>query len=305
MDPHLEVKHFRLIAAIAEAGSLGRAADKLFLTQSALSHQLKEIERQLDTLLFARVRGKLVFTREGRLFLEYSLRVLREIGELNTQLQLQRSGKAGRIRLVTESSTSYHWLPRILRNYAAKYPNVEVQLPKGATNKPLQLLLSGKVEVAIMHRVKSNVRIRYIELFSDEVVGLVAPNDPLAARKFLTPEDFSDTTYITHSRNFNQSAFYESFLKPYDIRPKKVIHVPITEAMIEIVKEGLGCAVMSVWHAAPYVNTGMVKSIRITRTGLKRKWYLAHLKSKSPDFLTAFIDQAKAGIREAVASRTR
>jgi LysR family transcriptional regulator for metE and metH len=303
MDPHLEVKHFKLIAAIAGAGSLRRAAEKLFLTTSALSHQLREIERQLKTNLFERVSGKLVFTKDGALFLEYSLRVLREIGELTTQLQLRRTGRAGRIRLVTESSTSYHWLPRILRNYAARYPNVDVYLPKGATNKPLQLLLSEKVEVAIMHRVKANVRVRYVELFSDEVIALLAVRDPLGTKKYLRPEDFSDMTYITHSRNFSQSAFNESFLKPHDIRPKKIIHVPITEAMIEIVKEGLGCAVMSAWQAVPYINTGAVKGVRITKAGLKRKWYIAHLKSKSPDFLMAFIDQAKAGIGTAAALR--
>ena len=302
MDPHLEVKHFRLIAAIAEAGSLSRAAEKLFLTQSALSHQLKEVERQVNAMLFTRLRGKLVFTKEGKLFLEYSLRVLSEIRELNTQLHLRRTGQAGRIRLVTESSTSYHWLPRILRLYGMRYPNVEVHLPKGATNKPLQLLLSEKVEVAIMHRVTENSRVRYVELFNDEVVALVAASDPLAEKKFLRPQEFLDTTYITHSRNFSQSAFYESFLKPHDIRPKKIIRVPITEAMIEIVREGLGCAVMSAWQAAPYIKKGGVKSIRITKSGLKRKWYIAHLKSKMPEFLMSFIDQAKTGIREAAFS---
>jgi LysR family transcriptional regulator for metE and metH len=303
MDPHLEVRHFRLIAAIAEAGTLRRAAEKLFLTTSALSHQLKEIERQLKTTLFARVNGKLLFTKEGKLFLEYSLRVLKEISELNAQLQLRRTGQAGRIRVVTESSTSYHWLPGILRNYAAKHPNVDVHLPKGATNKPLQLLLSEKVEVAIMHRMKVNARVRYVELFNDEVIVLVSARDPLAAKKFLRPEDFSETTYITHSRNFNQSAFNELFLKPNDIRPKKVIHVPITEAMMEFVKEGLGCAVMSAWQAAPYINAGSVKGIRITKGGLKRKWYIAHLRSKSPDYLMSFIDHVKSGILRIVSAR--
>lgn len=289
----MELRHFKLITAIHETGSLTKAADKLFLTQSALSHQLKEIEDSLDTKLFTRVNKKMVLTDVGKIFLQYSDRIMNEVKNLERDIARQVKGETGVIRVTTESATCYHWLPKILKNYYNEFPNMDVQLKVGPVNTPLKQLMSGKVDVAIMHRRVVNKNITYLELLNDELVTLVATSHPLAAKPYLMPKDFLEVNYITHSRKIEESAFYETFLKPHHVLPKKVTYILLTETLISMVKEGLGVAVMAPWLARPYLESGGLKAIRISKNGLHRKWFIATLKNETSRPLLRFIEHLK------------
>lgn len=293
----MEVRHFKLVIAIAETGTVTRAAEKLYLTQSALSHQLKELETELGCQIFTRINRKLILTPSGKSFLNASYLITNEIQKLQQEMKKIVTGESGRIRLVTESSTCYHWLPRVLRQYQEHFPNVEVQLNTNDVNQYLDLLLTGKVDVAIIHRKKADKNIHYIELFEDEVVALISPGDALSLKKFLEPEDFRSVTYITHSRQFDQSAFFESFLKPNKVTPKKVVYIQLTEAVVGMVKEGLGVAVMANWLAWPYFDSHRLKPVRITRAGIRRTWYIAVLKrNDQPRYLDSFIQLIRKSI---------
>ncbi len=295
----LELRYFRLVVAIAETGSITKAADRLFLTQSALSHQLKEVESLLDAVLFHRVNKKLVLTESGKIFLDHSYSVLAEVEKLNKDLQKTSVGETGRVRLMLEGSTGYQWLPRILKRYQEEFPNVDVRLSSTPSNKPIDLLLAGKIDVAIVHRVRPEKNIEFQETLSDEVVALVPADHELASKKFLQPEDFRAVTYITHSKHFDESAFSEGFLKPNGVMPKKVMYIQHTDAVVGMVREGLGVAVLGRWLAEPYVDAKRVKTVRVTSKGLNRKWYIATLKvTQRPKYLTRFIEQVVETISE-------
>lgn len=287
----LELRYFRLVVAIAETGSITKAADRLFLTQSALSHQLKEVESLLETDLFHRVNKKLVLTESGKIFLEHSYSVLGEVQKLTNDLQKTSIGETGKIRLMLEGSTGYQWLPRILKRFQLEFPNVDVRLSSTPSNKPIDQLLSGKIDVAILHRIRSEKNIEFKEILSDEVVALVPSNHELANKKYLQPEDFKNITYITHSKHFDESAFSEGFLKPNGVMPKKVMYIQHTDALVGMVREGLGIAVLGKWLAEPYVDADRIKTIRVTPKGLNRKWYIASLKvDQRTKYLDRFIE---------------
>ena len=107
----VEVRHLRLVAAIADSGSLTRAGDRLHLTQSALSHQLRDIESRLGAALFLRVGKRLVLTPAGERLLASARDVLDRLQQ--TELEIRELGKerGGVLRLTTECYTCYHWLP--------------------------------------------------------------------------------------------------------------------------------------------------------------------------------------------------
>ena len=146
---HLEIRHLRTIVAITEERTVTRAAERLFITQSALSHQLKEIESRLGTPLFLRVKRKMVLTDAGKTLLEYARRILSDVRKAETEISRIGNGKAGRIRLSTECYTCYHWLPPLLQEFEKKNPGVEVEIVADATKKPVEWLLDGKLDIAI------------------------------------------------------------------------------------------------------------------------------------------------------------
>src|SRR5690349_12039209 len=111
----LDLRHLRLVAAVAESGGQTRAAHKLHLTQSALSHQLRELEGRIGTPLFIRTSRRMVLTAAGERVLASARRVLHEVESLERDLVLEAtSGRAGVVRLATECYTCYHWLPGVV-----------------------------------------------------------------------------------------------------------------------------------------------------------------------------------------------
>ncbi len=276
----MELKYFKLIATIVAEGSLAKAADKLFLTPSALSHQLKEIESQLNTKIFHRINKHLILTDIGKLLLQSSTVILPEVDRVTNEIIKQLKGESGTIRLGTECNTCYHWLPQILKLHRASFPNIEFRLETNGTMPPLEQLLTGKIDLAIVYRQSHDKNIVFTELFTDDVVALLPVAHPLAKKSYLTPSDFEAATYITHSKVLQESIFFEQFLRPEQITPKQVMYIQLTEAVLEMVREGLGITVMAKWLIEPYVDARTIKMIPLGKSGLKRKWYIATLKNE-------------------------
>src|SRR4051794_4218893 len=124
----LDVKHLRLVAGIADCDSMTGAASQLHLTQSALSHQLREIEARFDTPFFLRVGRRMVLTAAGRRVLESARRILDDLGRAEQDIRLIADDSAGLIRVCTQCNTGYGWLPRLLGAFARKHPRVAVNI---------------------------------------------------------------------------------------------------------------------------------------------------------------------------------
>src|SRR5262245_34154303 len=124
MVPALEVRHLRLVEAIADEGSLTRAGLRLHLTQSALSHQLRDAEERLGVRLFDRVGRRLRLSAGGERLLSTARQVLAELARTEREIQASAPGRRALMRLTTQCNTVYHWLPPRLRRFERAHPNV-------------------------------------------------------------------------------------------------------------------------------------------------------------------------------------
>jgi molybdenum-dependent DNA-binding transcriptional regulator ModE len=125
---NLEIRHLKLVEAVAETGSVTRAGHRLHLTQSALSHQLRDAEEQLGVALFDRKNGRMRLTSAGEQLLETARMVLTELERAGSEIQRSNRPARGRLRISTQCHTAYHWFPPRLLLFQRKFPNVEVQL---------------------------------------------------------------------------------------------------------------------------------------------------------------------------------
>src|SRR5256885_16207717 len=119
-DVRLEIRHLKLLAAVAEQGSVTEAGRRLHVTQSALSHQLRDAEEKLGTALFLRLGKKMVLTPAGEKMLVCARKVLDELLGAEGQIAGLNGGTRGVIRVSTECYTCYHWLPPVLKKFHAK-----------------------------------------------------------------------------------------------------------------------------------------------------------------------------------------
>jgi LysR family transcriptional regulator, regulator for metE and metH len=286
---NLEIRHLRLVAAIAETGSMTRAANCLHLTQSALSHQLRTAEEELGAPLFVRNNRKMTLTPAGERLLQSARTVMAELECAQKEIQKRGNTGAGVIRLSTECYTVYHWLPSRLRLFQQKFPLVEFQLMVEATDNPYQALLEGKLDVAISCRQIRNRKVRYTPLFEDEMVVIVPTEHRLASRKFLEPEDFAGETVFIYPPK-EESALLNEVLMPAGVWPRLIHEVTLTEAIVEMVAGGLGVASIARWAVLPQIAAGTVVARRLTASGMHRTWCAAQLRNqRAPEHLQEFI----------------
>lgn len=285
----LDLRHLKLVAAIADEGSVTRAGHRLHLTQSALSHQLRAAEEHLGRPLFERRGRKMVLTPAGERLLDSARHVLVEIESAEKEIRNAPEDSRGVLRLSTQCYTVYHWLPPRLKIFQQKYPGVDVQLVVEATPHPFAALLDEKLDLAIVWDLERNRKILYTPLFRDEMVVIVRPGHPWASKPFVEPEDFRDEDLIIFPPK-EESFVVQKFLAPAGVAPRRIRSVVLTEAIIELVKAGLGVAVLARWSVAPQLASGELRGVRLTRDGFYREWSAARLRSKStPAYVEDFI----------------
>jgi len=287
----MEIRHLNLIKTIAEEKGITKSLDKLFLTQSAVSHQLRDIEERIGVKIFYRTKNQWLLTEEGKILYDTAVVIL---GELNTAMEKvndMRGGHVGSIRLSTECYTSYHWLPSFLTKMRVLYPKLEVKIVIEATHKPLEKLLQNELDIGITSDPGIDKSIKYIELFRDEVIAIVHKDSPLAQKKYLTPIDFATQTLIIHSYPLETVTVYQHFLKEQKVQPKQIIAVPLTEVALEMVKSGMGIMTLPAWALKPFISSPDLQLVKIGPKGLIRTHYAAiRHEDAGKKYITDFVD---------------
>lgn len=293
----MEIRHLQLVKEVASSGNLTRAAEQLFLTQSALSHQLREIESYFNTQLFIRDKKQMRLTQAGEVVLLAAEKILQEIGETRAKVRTLIDEEAGEIRLCTQCYTSYHWLAGFLREFQGIYPKVDIKVElEAATKDADKHLLTNTIDVAITEG-DGNPKFVYNPLFQDEFVAIVAPDHPWVGRSWVEFDDFAGQNYIMYNIPDVESENFGMIFK--NRRPTKVYKITLTEAILEMVKAGLGVAVLPTWVVRPYVQSGQLHTVRITEDGILRTWYAATLKGKQqPVFTDTFVKQLACYMKE-------
>ncbi|MCI0603717.1 LysR family transcriptional regulator [bacterium] len=287
----LEVRHLKLIEAIATEGGMTRAAGRLHLTQSALSHQLKEIEDRLDTPLFLRLKKKMVLTEAGERVLLTARHVLEELSHAEQEVRKIGKGEQGVLRISTQCNTCYHWLPLLLRPFYSKYPGVEVRIVLEATDAPVKALMEGKLDLAVAYSKLPDRDLSYFPLFEDELVVVVPKAHPLASAPYVTAQNLAGENLILYAIPLETNLVFQKILAPNNITPRKIYPVMLTEAIIEMVSAEIGISVLARWAVAPYIKSGNLKAVRLTKKGVYREWSAVIKKNQPiPSYYMDFIE---------------
>jgi LysR family transcriptional regulator, regulator for metE and metH len=290
----LSLQHLKLIDTIVREGSITQAAEKLFVTQPALSHQLRELEEGLGIPVFRRISKKLVLTEAGQRMLDTAERVLPEVSRLQNELVELKEGKAGTVRLSTECYTCYHWLPAVIHAFRKEYGEVRVEIVTEATRRPLEYLSAGKLDVAIVSKFcEDRGAFTYQPLFDDEMVMVVAREHPLAGQSSVTPADFQDADVIMYDVDDRTSSLIQQVLLPHGIQPRSIQKMQLTEAIIEMVSANLGITMLANWAVKPFLPLRNIVAIPFASPGRRRTWHTATFAEPGP-VVTAFTHFTKA-----------
>jgi LysR family transcriptional regulator, regulator for metE and metH len=272
----LEVRHLQLVSTVAAVGGLTKAGRHLHLTPSALSHQLRDVESRLGTALFLRVGKRMVPTAAGERLVRSAHDILEALAGVEKAIQLLAGGERGRLRVIVAGYASYHWLPAVLKRYRVIHPNVEVQLPELTASDIVDELLTGAVDVAIGVADIGDKRLHVQPIVRDEVVFAVAPGHRLASTAFAGTSDLGEDTLLVDEAG--ETGIYCQMIAASGGEPAGNVVIAETAATIELVKAGLGVAVVGRWVIEPHVRARTLRAVRITRQGVWCRWQAAMVK---------------------------
>jgi DNA-binding transcriptional LysR family regulator len=285
-----EVRHLVAFTTVLEAGGFTKAARSLNLTQSALSHQIKSLEEQLGVEVFARVGKRTILTQAGETLLPYATTVLRELNEARQAiLELQDPGR-GRLRISAAGYSCYKLLPRILLEFKAKYPHVELSVSADYTGEAVQHLLEGLLDIAILVAPSPIRGLKIEPLATDELCVIIPASHPWAKRRRIRWHDLATQVLITYNKASQTHQLLLHRLAKERASMPETMEVREAEAVTEMVKVGLGVAVQPPWVVRTDLQTGELVTRPLGVKGIRRSWAVAYLESgRQPAYGQAFI----------------
>lgn len=289
----LDIRHLRMVVAIVEGGGVTRAGERLNLTQSALSHQLRQVEESLGVQLFLRVKKRLVPTEAAHELVARARRVLADMETLEDDLRRRAAGWRGSLRIATECYTIYDWLPPLLRPFSRRHRNIDVRIVADATSDPIGALENGEIDLAIVTEVNSRSdKVEARHLFTDELLLIVGKDHRLASKKFVRPGDLESERLLLYATP-EESVFYGKFLAAAGTRPADVMQMKLTEAILSMVRAGMGVTTAARWAMGSELSGGRLVGVQLGSGGYYRDWHAAFLAPRDralPLYITDFID---------------
>ncbi|MEL6538114.1 MAG: LysR substrate-binding domain-containing protein [Bacteroidota bacterium] len=270
----MELKYFRLIKSIAEEGNMANSADHLFLTQSALSHQLREMEDRLGFKVFHRGRNKWQLTKEGEELYKIANQLFSTIDEGFSNIKRIKDGAKGSLKVSAECQSFFHGLPAFVQKMGILYPEINIDLSMGATHQTISQLLSNELDMALVTTEPASELLYSKEVFRDEIKVVMHREHPLAEEPFLDASHFADLHLLINSFPLENVSVYEHFLKPNRIVPVKVSAIPFTEVTLQLIAANMGVTCVPEWTLRPFKLSEELVFQRIGKNGLKRTHYL-------------------------------
>ncbi len=272
---HLELRHLRTIRAIHEAGGLARAAERMHITQSALSHQIKGLEDQAGVPLFVRRSKPLKLSAAGLRLLALANRVLPEVAALEGDFEGLIEGSTGRLHIAIECHACFDWLMPLLDSYRRIWPDVDIDIRPGLAFDALEALRREAVDLVISADPEEGDGITFSPLFDYEPLCVVSNINPLAEKDYIEATDFADQTLITYPMEPARLDIFTQLLNPAGIAPKALRQVELTAMILLLVASNRGISVLPDWVLRAVRTSDEVVTRPLTRGGLTRRMYAA------------------------------
>ena len=292
---YVELRHLRTIRAIHQAGGLGRAADILNMTQSALSHQVAGLEAQAGMELFVRRSKPMKLSAAGHRMLRAAERILPEIDAMEEEFRALRAGKTGRLHIALECHACFDWLFPVLEQFRHAWPEVDVDIRAGFAFEAFPALMREEVDLVITSDSGPMPDVAFNALFDYHPTFIAAANNPLAQKDFISPEDFRDQTLITYPVGRDKLDVFSEFLTPARVEPRAQRTAELTAVILMLVGSGRGVAVLPDWVLRGVAGSGDYVSRPLGPEPVTKRMYAATREEDAArPFMAHFLKLARS-----------
>jgi LysR family transcriptional regulator, transcriptional activator of the cysJI operon len=278
----LENFRLKVFRAVAEHLNFRKAAGQLFLTQPAVTLQIKALESDLGVRVFDRAGGKITLTRQGTVLLQYASKLANLASEAERQLGCSEGSVSGELALGASTTIAQYVLPRLLGAFQNEYPKIQFSLHSGNTSEVVRWLLEGKVALGLIEGPARERGVRTEPFMEDELILIMPPSFD---SNRLTPAQLLATILLMREQGSGSRRVVEMALEKADLKLKafkKVMELDSTEAIKSAVEAGLGVGFVSRWAIAKELELGTLKVAEVSGVRATRHFSLISRTGPEP-----------------------
>jgi DNA-binding transcriptional LysR family regulator len=242
----VQIETLKVYCDLVETESFSQAAERNFITQSAVSQQVRGLEEKFKRRLLERVRGRreMRLTQAGAAFYNASREVLRAYAELEESMRTLTGTVSGTVRVATVYSVGLHELPTPVREFMSRYPQAKIDLEYSRTTRVVRDVLDGAVELGVVAFPEKKRGLEVVPLKGDRLVLICPPNHPFARRKKLRAADLKDQDFVLFERDIPTRRAIDRILRAHGVAVRRVAEFDNIETIKRAVEVGLGLAVV-------------------------------------------------------------
>jgi LysR family transcriptional regulator for metE and metH len=271
----MELIHLRILLALKQSGTLSSAAEQLHLTQSALSHQMKNLEQRLGVILWRKQGRLLALTQAGKYLCDVAESVIATVDSAERHLALLGAGKTGKLTVGIDCHACYEWFRTILQPYLLAWPELAVEVTSRYRFNSFEAIRRYKLDAVLTSDPAFDGALHYQPLFDFELVLIVASRHRLAGRGFIEPSDLQQETILTYPVDRERLDMFRKVLQPAGIEPLNHITVEETDIMLQLAASQRGVCLLPEWLLAEKADKLSLDSLRFNNLPLTKTMYLA------------------------------
>jgi len=257
----LNFNQFRVFYHAARQGNFTQAAEKLFISQPAVTAQIKAFEEYCGFKVFKKKGRNIWLTQEGETLLKYAESVFSLEKDIEHTVEDLRELKRGVLRIGTSKTYARYFMPLMLSTFHRKYPKISIELNEGSSLEMTHSLLELKNEVAIIAKAEEVPGIRFNPFSQEEMVMIVAPDHPLALKKEIDLSELEGEAFIMKDRGSGTRRLVERLFSESGLKPDILMEVSNTEFIKQLVSRGDGISLLVRESVVVEVSEGKLAAI--------------------------------------------
>ncbi|HEX8178448.1 MAG TPA: LysR family transcriptional regulator [Pyrinomonadaceae bacterium] len=275
----MEIRQLRALAAIAETHTFTAAAERVHITQAAISMQIRQLEQEVGAPLFVRTPRRCILTHAGEILLERAQRILREHDAALDEMAELSGATRGRLRLGSASATfSSDPLPQMLKALHERHTQAEVSVVSGTSEALVRQILAGELDLAFVSLPVAARGVQTELLLEDELIAIAHPKHPHAQQRVISSFTLAGEPLILGERGGNTRRLIDEFFAEAGLHPKVVMELSRLASIKRMVEAGLGVGIVPVQSALEEVQDGRLVRWWIEGARINSEMGLARLR---------------------------
>ncbi len=276
---HLTLRQLKVFETVVRHSSFSRAAEELYLSQPAVSMQIKQLEENVSLPLFEFMGKQIHLTEAGNELYHYSRDILQRLSDLEIALEELKGMERGKLNIAVVTTANY-FAPHLLAKFCQRHKSITVSLNVSNRESVLRQLDDNVIDLAIMGLPPEGLDIVSQSFMENPLVVVAPPNHPLCRKTKISVKRLSQEVFLVREPGSGTRSAMERFFKQHGARINTGMETDTTEAIKQAVQAGMGLGIMSRHTAELELDTGRLKVLDVQGFPILRNWYVVIRKNK-------------------------